>query len=294
MSLLPELRETLAQARKAATRSRNGTRLLAVGGPADRLAAILREIGETILARQLVFAMGPALLVVEAGDGKLRGVVEVDPAEIAHPDIAGKPDASRERQMIAAFAVLSRFAALDGALTVTPRAPELFRGMGLDGLTPDEIVAAETMTAPDPEPAAPPPSEPPKPAPPYEPQLFAPPPGPNTPAGTFYEAAHAFSTARAITAEDGGIGDKAGNDQTIPLEYLLRTFAAQIRMNEPFTDTAMPGPKAIFMGSQTAGMPSVVCFADGANLVVATVGDGAEEQTLDAAASILASTTPEA
>lgn len=294
MEALPKLQAQLHEARKASRRVSSATRKLQGETAQDRLGAILQEIGETFLPRQLVFVLGDSRLVVEAGDRKLRAVAEVTPAEFAEADIAVPPSASRDNQRIAAFAVLSRFAEVEGEVTVTPQPPEHFKTMGVDGLTLEEILAAEGKTAAPstPSPETDEPNEVRAAQSTFIPHPSAPPPETNTPAGAFY-AATAGATARAVTADDGGIADKSGNDQLVPLEYLLRTFGSQIKMNTPFTDAAMPGPKAIYMGSQAEGMPSVVCFEDGKNLAVTIPDESSIDQTLDIAAKVLANMTPE-
>lgn len=286
MSLPAELRSVLTKARLATARSPSGKRDLVAKTEKQKLNAILEEIRETILSRTLVFTIGEDYkLVLEAGEGKLRGVVEVIPNTLHEADIEVKTSASKPQQRKAALRLLSEFAKADGKLEVEPKAPEVFSGSGIDGHSPSEIYDAEG--APDEEATA---TETPKATEEKVVDPSTPPPGSDTQSGQFYKTASEFSTTRAITAEDGGVASKSGEDQDLPLEYLVRTFASQIKMNSAFTDTAMPGPKAIFMGSQMDDMPSAICLDDGKSLVVATVASADVDQALDKAAAVLANT----
>lgn len=289
MTVPAGLKDILAQARMAATRAPSGKRVLPASTAQERLQALLNEISETLLSRKLVFTLGgDHKVVLEAGEGKLRGISDVTPDGLGNPDIAVSSTASHAQKCKAVLTVLSEFSQASGDLSVEPEASDTFSGSGIDGLSPADIKNADAIedTANAAAPDAPAPKA-------KEEKIVdpaSPPPSADTLAGTFYKTASDFATTRAITADDGGVASKSGDDQSIPLEYLVRTFASQIKMNSVFTDTAMPGPKAIYMGSPADGMPSVICFDDEHNKVVATVPNTDVEQALDKAAQVLAKT----
>lgn len=284
MTALKDLQALLSHARAATAQTTSGKRHLDAKTEEERLQAILTEIGQTILPRTLVFNIGEDRnLKIEAGDGKLRGVVEVSPKDLENADIAIKTEASKSRQRIAALEVLSAFVKEDGALSVLPQPPEVFTTLGLEGLTPSEILSAEEDATDEQDPSGTKKAQASK-------NTSSDEPLPDTPAGAYYAAVSGFSTARALTGDDGGVTTKSGDDQAIPLEYLVRTFASQIQMNAVFMDTAMPGPKAIYMGSQADDMPSAICFDDGKTQVVATVESSDVDQALKTAALVLADT----
>ena len=278
MSILPELKALLKRGRKAANRSADGSRYLASSSSDEAFNSILQEVTETFLPRRLVFSLDDTdRLVVEAGDGKLRAVIEVTPPELARPELSPGSSPIDVRHAAAARSVLRGFADLGGALYVMPEAPEHFRNLGLPGLDPDEIRNTEPATGPS---AGAPSSS----------KAGAPVTaagGDTSLVGRFYAMARDFTETRAISAEDSGLASKEGDDAGIPLEYLLRTFASQIAMNAPFTDSAMPGPKAIILGSRQSEMPSAVCFSDGKRSVVGTMNDPEIASALDQVISLL-------
>lgn len=123
MSPPPSLAEILARARAAARPGAPRDREIeAAGGTAERAAAILAEIDETVLPRALVFGLGKGReLVLEARARRALRITGATPEAVwtkALRDTLGKAGETDAQDAAALAAMIARFAAAEAALTV--------------------------------------------------------------------------------------------------------------------------------------------------------------------------------
>lgn len=122
MSTSPSLAELLARARDAARPGESRARPLGGADPAERAAAILAEIDETVLPRALVFGLGAGReLTLEARGRRALRITAATPDAVwtkALRETLAKAAETDAQEAAALAALIARFADADAALTV--------------------------------------------------------------------------------------------------------------------------------------------------------------------------------
>ncbi|MFC2968010.1 hypothetical protein [Acidimangrovimonas pyrenivorans] len=115
------MKDKLGQLRGRTAAERDGGRLLDLAGPGDGTAAILREIDETVLGRELDFTNDAgAVLGLDVSGRRLLRVRSVPDAAFAA--LAGQAlSGTRDETAATLHGLIERFAGTSAALTVTAR-----------------------------------------------------------------------------------------------------------------------------------------------------------------------------
>ena len=152
MSEPTALAEKLATLASKETLDDTGARIISEAGTPAPIAAILREVDDTVLERCLTFSFGDTTINIIAAGRRLRGILSVIPQSDA--DIIGHVLSREEPEGVqAAFDLLNDMCGDADHLTVRAMPPEPFgkggeRGISAHGLTELWGVAADAEPKP--------------------------------------------------------------------------------------------------------------------------------------------------
>ena len=133
------LAEKIATLASRETYDQSGARVISEGGTPEPIAAILREVDDTVLERCLSFDCGTTSVQIIAAGRRLRGIVSVTPESDA--EIIGQILSREEPEGVqAAFDLLSEVCGTVDQMTVSSMPPTPFgkggeRGISAVGLT---------------------------------------------------------------------------------------------------------------------------------------------------------------
>lgn len=155
MSELNALAQKLAVLSAREIVDQTGARMISEGGSPAPVAAILREVDDTVLERCLAFTCGNATIQIIAAGRRMRGILSVSPKSNA--DVIGQVLSREEPDMVQAAAdLLEELCGKAENMTVRSLPPQPFgkggeRGISADGLAELWGVAlAEVDTGPKP------------------------------------------------------------------------------------------------------------------------------------------------
>lgn len=280
-----QLQEILRRALLAARQSDTPGRTLQGDTPVDRFEAMLDEIGETILERQLEFtAPGGRRMVLRVAKRSVVALEDLAPNSLWVDPEQDLPDMAAR----ALAGLFLRFSEDRGDITVTsfpsPEAPvEVLSGVTADViLTARDAVereAEEAATAAKAERAVQPAAAAPEAAPPVQipGHIVA-----SSRLRAFFLASTEFSRAAAISDLAGGGGHAVGSESLMPMAAMSKGCAEQIALNRSLLDGVMPGDRLVLMGTGRTGLPSVCCVMDTTALVVATLDAASVDSALAA------------
>lgn len=140
MSLSESIVGILKLVKGGAEKSSPSSRVLSTVNSADKLSAIITEIGETVLPRSLVFSIAKSELIVDAGSQRLLRIIHCKPETLIGGGdkalvFAGRNDAKLDKQSEQIAAMLCAFVSESGPLEVTSNAPDQVYSVSEVGFT---------------------------------------------------------------------------------------------------------------------------------------------------------------
>lgn len=290
MSDLAAIPDLLSRAVDAAGPSGERTRSLPGKTGAERLAAVLREIDETMLPRALEFRIGKtARAVVEARARRAVRIEELKPENDETAAARAALDAAETAvpaKCAAMAALLARFAATDGTLEVLSGPSKLppsvvDKGHSAEDLAkaappeaadpkaePDAGGKAETAKAGDGKAAKPAPEADEDEAPDEAADGAK---AAGAPVRALAKALAKLAGTSVLGDGSGSVISSAGSDEPLAAGELAAAVAAQIATNAAFADVALPGPRFVYIGGAGETAPGLVYASDGGEIAAATI-----------------------